>query len=153
MAPCWGSRWRFPSAPAALAGLWPALQSSRPDLTEALKEGSSGATSRGRARSVLVVVEVALALILVVGAGLMIRTLRHLLDVPVGLADPARVLVADVDLPPQKYARDDQVSAFQSEVLRRVQALPGVSSAAFASNIPLDGRYFAILGFQIADQL
>ncbi|HET7788297.1 MAG TPA: ABC transporter permease [Myxococcales bacterium] len=135
-----------------LAGLWPSLQSSRPDLAEALKEGSGGATSRGRARSVLVVVEVALALVLVVGAGLMIRTLQRLLDVPVGLADPARVLVADVDLPPQKYPRDDQVNAFQTEVLRRVQALPGVFSAALASNIPLDGRYFAILGFQIADQ-
>jgi putative ABC transport system permease protein len=135
-----------------LAGMWPALQASQPDLTEALKDGASGATSRGRARSALVVIEIAMALILVVGAGLMIRTLGRLLDVQVGVADPARVLVADVDLPPQKYAKDESIVGFEEQVLRRVSTLPGVTSAAFASTIPLDGRYFAILGFQIVGQ-
>jgi putative ABC transport system permease protein len=131
------------------AGIWPALQASRPDLADALKDGAAGATSRGRARSALVVIEVALALVLVVGAGLMIRTLGRLLDVPVGVADPARVLVADVDLPPQKYEKGESIVAFEEQVLRRVTALPGVTHAAFASTIPLDGRYFAILGFEI----
>jgi len=136
-----------------LAGTWPALQASQPDLADALKNGASGATSRGRARSALVVIEVALALVLVVGAGLMIRTLGRLLNVPVGVSDPARVLVADVDLPPQKYAKDESILGFQEQVLRRVTALHGVTAAAFASTIPLDGRFFAIMGFQVAGQL
>lgn len=135
-----------------LAGLWPALQASRPDLALALKDGSGGATSRGRARSALVVIEIALSLVLVIGAGLMIRTLQRLLSVPVGLADPARVLVADVDLPSSKYARDEQIVGFQQDLLRRASALPGVKAAAFASAVPLDGRWAAVLAFQLTDR-
>jgi putative ABC transport system permease protein len=134
------------------AGIWPALQASRPDLADALKDGAAGATSRGRARSALVVVEVALALVLVVGAGLMIRTLGRLLDVQMGVADPARVLIADVDLPPQKYEKNESIVGFEEQVLRQVTTLPGVTAAAFASTIPLDGRYFAILGFEFVGQ-
>src|SRR5205814_4143501 len=71
-----------------LAGLVPALQASRTDVVEALKNGGAGSTARGRARAALVVVEVALALVLAVGAGLMIRTVQGLLAVPVGISDP-----------------------------------------------------------------
>ena len=105
-----------------------------------------------RRASALVVAEVALALVLVVGAGLMIRTLRACSTCRSGWPTRLACWWPTSTCRSTKYAKDDQTSAFQTEVLRRVQALPGVSSAAFASNIPLDGRFFAILGFQISDQ-
>jgi len=132
-----------------LAGLAPALHASRPDLVEALKSGASGATSRGRARAALVVVEVALALVLVIGAGLMIRTLARLIGVRTGLADPARVLVAETVLPKDRYGKDEQMHAFQQQLLARAAALPGVKSAAIATSVPLDPGFNASLGFDI----
>jgi len=84
-----------------LAGLAPALQLTSPKLMEVLKNGSGG-TARWRARSALVVAETALAFMLAAGAGLMIRTLSGLLEVPSGLAAPERVLLADLDLPPSR---------------------------------------------------
>ena len=132
-----------------VAGLAPALHASRPDLVEALKNGASGATSRGRARAVLVVVEVALALVLVIGAGLMIRTLARLIGVRTGLADPARVLVAETVLPKDRYGKDEQMQAFQQQLLARAAALPGVKSAAITTSVPLDPGFNASLGFEI----
>src|SRR6267378_2472255 len=84
-----------------LAGLAPALQLTAPRLMEVLKNGSGG-TGRWRARRALVVAETALAFVLATGAGLMIRTLSGLLEVPSGLAAPERVLLADLDLPPSR---------------------------------------------------
>jgi putative ABC transport system permease protein len=132
-----------------VAGLAPAFHASRPDLVEALKNGAAGATSRGRARAVLVVAEVALALVLVIGAGLMIRTLTRLLGVRPGLVDPARVLVAETVLPKDRYAKDEQVTAFQQQLLARAAALPGVKSAAITTSVPLDRQFNASLGFDI----
>jgi putative ABC transport system permease protein len=131
-----------------LAGLVPALQASRTDVVEALKNGGAGSTARGRARAALVVVEVALALVLAVGAGLMIRTVQGLLAVPVGISDPGHVLVADLDLPDEKYGKPEKVQAFQREAVRRISALPGVKSAAFANTVPL-GSMEASLAFNI----
>jgi predicted permease len=132
-----------------LAGMAPALHASRPDLVEALKNGASGATSRGRARAALVVAEVALALVLVIGAGLMIRTLARLLGVRPGVADPARVLVAETVLPRDRYEKPEQVTAFQEQLLARAAALPGVKSAAITTGVPLDPGFNASLGFEI----
>src|SRR3954469_6247784 len=130
-----------------LAGLVPALQASRTDLVEALKNGGAGSTAPGGARAALVVVEVALALVLAVGAGLMIRTVQGLLAVPVGISDPSHVLVADLDLPDEKYGKPEQVQAFHREAVRRISALPGGKSAAFANTVPL-GRPEASLASQ-----
>src|SRR5262249_9089874 len=82
-----------------LAGVAPAVQASRPDVVEVLKSGSAGPAPRNRLAAALVVTEVAIAVVLASGAGLMIRTLTRLLDESTGLRDPARVLVADLDLP------------------------------------------------------
>src|SRR5256885_3313028 len=131
-----------------LAGLVPALHASRTDVVEALKNGGACSPAPGRARAALVVVEVALALVLAVGAGLMIRTVHGLLAVPVGVSDPAHVLVADLDLPDEKYGKPEQVQAFHREAVRRISALPFVSSAAFASNVPL-GNTEGSLAFEI----
>ena len=136
-------------ASGVLAGLVPALQASRPDLVEALKNGAAGATSRGRARAALVVAEVALALVLVIGAGLMIRTLARLLGVQAGVADPAHVFVAETILPKDRYAKEEQIRAFQKQLLARAVALPGVKSAAIATSVPLDSGFKATLGFDV----
>ena len=134
------------------AGAAPALHATRGDLVDALKNGAAGATSRSRLRSALVVAEVALALVLVIGAGLMIRTLARLLDVPTGLSDPAHVFVADVDLPAEKYADDSRILAFQRQLLPRLQAMPGVKAAALISNIPLSPGFHADLSFTISGE-
>src|SRR5207253_1734961 len=100
-----------------LAGLAPALQLTSPQLMEVLKNGSAG-TGRWRARTALVVAEIALAFVLAAGAGLMIRTLSGLLEVPTGLAAPERVLVTDLDLPQARYP-EGRIVALAQDLLRR----------------------------------
>jgi putative ABC transport system permease protein len=130
----------------------PALQATRPDLVDALKNGSLATTSRSRLRSALVVAEVALALVLVIGAGLMIRTLVRLLDQPTGLSDPAHVFVASLDLPADTYAKSEKILAFQRQLLPRLQAMPGVKSAALASNVPLSGWVNTAVSFNVSGE-
>ena len=131
-----------------LAGLAPALQLTRPQLMEVLRNGSGGTASSVRARAALVVGETALAFMLAASAGLMIRTLSGLLEVPTGLISPERVLVADLDLPPARYPRD-RVSGFAQQFLQRASALPGVRNVALTSSVPLDPRFRSEFGFEI----
>src|SRR3954465_1095151 len=135
-----------------IAGVMPALQATRPDLVDALKNGSLATTSPSRLRSALVVAEVALALVLVIGAGLMIRTLVRLLDQPTGLVGPAHVFVAGLDLPADTYAKSEKILAFQRQLLPRLQAMPGVKSAAMASNVPLSGWINTAVSFHISGE-
>ena len=130
-----------------LAGLAPALQLTSPQLMEVLKNGSGG-TARWRARSALVVAETALAFMLAVGAGLMIRTLSGLLEVPSGLAAPERVLVADLDLPPSRYPAE-RIFAVAQDLTRRLEAEPGTRSAALMTSVPLDPRAHNEFGFEL----
>jgi len=137
-------------ASGVLAGVVPAIQASRPDLVEALKNGAAAATGRSRARGALVVAEVALALVLVVGAGLMIRTLMRLLDVRTGMGtDPAHVLVAEISLPRARYPDNAALAAFGNRVLERAAGLPGVQAQAVVSGLPLDPQYQAVLSAEI----
>jgi len=131
-----------------IAGLVPAFQVAQPRLMEVLKNGTGGTAARTRARSALVVVETALAFVLATGAGLMIRSLAGLLDVPTGLAAPGRVLVADLDLPQSRYP-NERIVAFAEEFLRRASAAPGIRSAALMTSVPLDPRAHAELGFML----
>jgi putative ABC transport system permease protein len=124
-----------------LFGLVPALASAKPELTEALKEGGRGSTTgarRNRVRNALVVAEVALALVLLVAAGLLLKSFVRLQNVDPGF-DPQNVLSMEVSLPVAKYARGKPVSDFYAEVIRRVQALPGVEATALTSILPLSG--------------
>jgi len=138
-------------------GLLPALQASRVDLNEVLKEGgrgSSGAHRRGR--SVLLVVEVALSMVLLVGAGLMMRGfLREQSDLP-GF-ETKGLLTADILLGGTKYfdktPQDMNLVTPQSEMffdqlLERVRALPGVTRAGISSRLPMQvwTHPFAIVG-------
>jgi predicted permease len=130
-----------------LAGLVPALQLTSPDLMTSLRSGA-GATGRSRARTALVVGETALAFVLATGAGLMIRTLASLLDVPSGLAAPEQVLVADLDLPSTRYPQE-RIFALAQELSSRLAAEPGVRSAALMTSVPLDPRGRSEFGFSI----
>jgi predicted permease len=124
-----------------LFGLAPALQSSRPDLTSALKETTRGAGSSGggRTRSALVVVEVALSMILLAGAGLTVRSFVALQQVDTGFR-PERVLMVNLPLPPQRYATLEQRNVFAQQVLERVRTLPGVEAATIGNGgMPFGG--------------
>jgi len=124
-----------------LFGFLPALASSRPDLTEALKEGGRGSTEgarRNTLRSGLVIGEIAIALALLVGASLLVRSFVQLQNVNPGF-NPRQVLTMELSLPVEKYPRGKPVSDFFAEVLRRVTTVPGVRSAALTTILPLSG--------------
>jgi len=131
-------------------GLAPALQASKLDLNESLKEGGRSATEgirRNRVRSLLMISEVALALVLLIGAGLMIRSFRRLQAVEAGF-DPRRVLTLVVPLRSSQYSTGPQRSAFFQRLIERVGALPGVESASAINHLPLAGDIWT-LGFTV----
>ncbi len=126
-------------------GLAPALKASRPDLNEMLKAaGRSQAEgfSRNRARSLLLIAEVAFSLVLLVGAGLLIRSFIHLQQVPLGF-NPRHLLTLRIALPRAKYPDARQRTAFYEQVRERVAALPGVQSAAFTLQLPVNSYLLA----------
>jgi len=131
-------------------GVVPALQGSKCDLSETLKQsGRTSGSSRGRrVRGTLVVSEVAVAVMLLVGAGLLLRSFVRLRNVNPGF-DASHVLALQISVPAAKYSAE-QSAAFRREVLQRVQALPGVTSAALTRDLPLNGvdpsLYFSIEG-------
>ena len=123
-----------------LFGLAPALQASRVTLTESLKESGrgSGGEERGhsRLRAVLAASEVAFALVLLLGAGLLLQSFLHLTRVDPGF-DSHHVLTFQLDSP--VWVQSAQLPGFFREVVARVGALPGVSSASAAASLPLTG--------------
>jgi len=122
---------------AVLCGLAPALQSSRPDLVPALKIDGNGASGRLRLRSAFLVGQVAMSLLLVLTAGLFMRALGHAASIRPGF-DQRNVDVAMLDLSLARYT-ETTGPAFAMELVRRAAAQPGVQSAAFVSDLPLDG--------------
>lgn len=146
--------WRVLAFAAAVAvisglvfGLAPALRMSRPDLVSSLKEGTPGSGStRARARTALLVGQVALSMVALVAAGLFVRTLQNLYGVDSGF-DIASVAVASVDVGRQGYD-DERGGRFFDELIRNVEALPGVEAAGLGTILPLghggwDTRMFA----------
>ncbi len=120
-------------------GLAPALQSSKLDLNEALKEGGRQ-TSIGaghRLRSAMVVTEIALAVVLLVGAGLMMKSLFRLLQTNVGFKTE-NVLTMTVILPPSKYTETNKQINFNDQLRERVQSLPGVGGAGTVNILPVN---------------
>ena len=137
-------------------GLVPAFQTSRPDLTESLKEGGKGTVAgmgNNRTHSFLVVTEIALALVLLVGAGLLVQSFRRLQDVDPGF-DAANTLTMRLFLPESKYGEPGRPRAFLSQVLERVAALPGVKAVGTTTHLPMRGggdTYFKIEGRPFED--
>jgi len=121
-------------------GSVPALQASKPDLNDALKEGgrSSGSLRRNRTRNLLVVSEMALAFVLLVGAGLLINSFLKLRAVDPGLK-PGNVLTMNITLPRQKYAKSEQVISFHRQLLEQVAAVPGVETVGSVTALPYGG--------------
>jgi len=116
-------------------------QTSRLDANASLKEGGTHggrSTARSRTRSSLVVVEVALSLMLLVGAGLLIDSLYRLHQQKLGF-DPSDVYTMVTPFAPQARATAAQAWNFEQQVLERIQAIPGVSSNAVVSKLPLTG--------------
>ncbi len=133
-------------------GLIPALQSSRSNPNESLKEGERGSTAnRGRTRSALVIAEVGLSLVLLVGAGLLVKSFERLLDVDAGF-DPDHLLTFNLGLP--SSTNSVRQLAFYQQVVQRLQALPGVQAVGAVSRLPLAGgnssRSFGVPGIETA---
>jgi len=127
-------------AAGILFGLAPALRAAKMSLTESLNETGRGSGSGGKERSglrgALVVSEVALAVVLLLGAGLLIQSFLRLIRVDPGF-DPHHVLTFQLDTPAGKQGA--QVPAFFRDVVAKMSALPGVSSASAVASLPLTG--------------
>jgi putative ABC transport system permease protein len=122
-------------------GIVPALRTARMDLRETLNEGSRGSTAgpgQHRVRGVLVAMEIALATLLLVGSGLFLRSFSRLRDIAPGFrAD--HLLVADIPLSQNAYAKPERRYEFFDRLIERARALPGVSSVGAASFLPVSG--------------
>jgi predicted permease len=123
-------------------GLIPAFAASRTSVNDALKEGGRTGTAGGghaRLRSALVVAELAVALVLLTASGLLLRSFEKLRAVDLGLRTD-HMLTASYGLPHQEYATQAAAEAFNSELLRRLQQLPGVEAVGLTSALPAAGQ-------------
>ena len=124
-----------------VCGLAPAFAAMRTHVNETLKEGGrtgSAGAGHARLRSALVVAEIAVALILLTASGLLLRSFEKMRDVNLGYR-PDHTLVAGYSLPQKQYSTQASVDQFNQELLRRLQALPGVKSAGLSSFLPASG--------------
>ena len=127
-------------------GLAPALQASRSDLTEGLKEGlrgNAGGARSNRLRGLLMVAEIAMSFILLVGAGLLIKSFLHLREVRPGFKTD-KLLTMRVSVPPGKYRENEARIQFFQQAINRIQSLPGVQSAGMVLSLPLGGDTFNV---------
>lgn len=126
---------------AVVAGIAPALRAGSTDVRTAIASGSAAGGRAGtRMRSAFVALEVALAAAMLVGAGLVGRSFQHLLSVDPGFgADGERAISMSVAFPRTRYDTSVKILAFTDRVLQRMKALPGVTSVAMTSALPLSG--------------
>jgi putative ABC transport system permease protein len=126
-------------------GLAPALQASKADITDALKEGGKGTSEgsrRNRLRSALVVAEIAISLVLLVGAGLLAQSFVRLLDVTPGL-DARNLLTMDVIARSGRFPKEEERVQFFEGFLERARNTQGVESVALIDVLPLGGSFEA----------
>jgi predicted permease len=151
---------------ASLVALLPVAHAYRAGASTTLRAGGSSVLTPGRRRSrrALVVAEMAIAFVLLAGAGVLVRTVRHLLDADPGFR-PGRALTFRV-APPQVAPNAgqseeafvaalledrDRAAAFYARLLERQRALPGVATAAAVNRLPLTGGWW-IFGYEVAGQ-
>jgi putative ABC transport system permease protein len=128
-------------ATGLLFGLAPALQALKPDLHETLKEGGRGAGGslrKNRLRSLLVVAQVALSLVLLITASLFVRSFLKLQEDRGGFAT-SHLLTLRFYMPAGSYEKDEDMTRRVQDVVRRVEAVPGVEAVSASNNIPLGG--------------
>jgi putative ABC transport system permease protein len=126
-------------AASILFGFAPALDTSRTNLAETLKEGARGSSGGRRLlRESMVAGEVAVSLILLIGTGLLIRSFVRLANTNPGFRTE-NLTTAVVGLPPNQYREPARSAAFIRSWLERVRALPGVRSAAATDFIQFGG--------------
>lgn len=121
-----------------LFAILPALQSTRSDAGDALKDGgtrTAGGVRAARSRSVLIVAQLGLAVMLLVLATLLVQALRNLTNVPLGI-DARQILTARIDLPAWRYTTTAAMSEYYDKLLARLQANPGIESAALTNRVP-----------------
>jgi putative ABC transport system permease protein len=123
-----------------LFGLAPALQAAKTNVQEALKDGGRGSAggTRNQLRNTLVVVEVALSLVLLVGASLFVRSFLNLQEAKAGV-DTGLMMTMRFYMPGDQYDAPDAMVRRVHDVVRRVEALPGVVSAMASNMVPLGG--------------
>ena len=122
-----------------VCGVAPGLLSSRVKLSDALRDGSRGATEgrlRSTTRKILVVAEVAIALMLAAGASLLIRSFVRVLDVDPGFS-PEQVLTVQIDLPANRYPDEPRQARFARNVAEHTSTVVGVQSSGVVSHVPL----------------
>jgi putative ABC transport system permease protein len=135
-----------------LFGLAPALQATKTNVHEALKEGGKGTPGKiGRSamRHTLVVCEVALSMVLLIGAGVSMRSFMQILRADLGIK-PDHVVTMNLALPYDKYPEPQQRRNFFDELLTRIASLPGVAKAGAVHSLPMssggDSSSFRTLG-------
>jgi macrolide transport system ATP-binding/permease protein len=116
---------------ALLFGLAPAIQSTRPDVMPALKNGRGGGPRR-RAQNVLVVAQIAISFLILVAAGLFVRTLNNLHSVQLGYARE-NILLFSLNAR-QAGHRDPEIAIFYADLRKRFESIPGVSSATLSQS-------------------
>ena len=124
-------------AAAVLFGLAPGLRISSGNLQETLKDSGHGASEsrkHDRMRSILVITEVALACVLLVGAGLLLRSFLHVLDVDLGF-EPSRAAAISVDY--DNGGNAAKRAAIWQEIVSRASVIPGVEVAGISDNLPM----------------
>jgi putative ABC transport system permease protein len=133
-----------------LAGILPALGTSKQEASDALRGGRSATAGRGvqRLRSIFVTAQVAVALVLVVGAALLIKGLREMTGSANAYA-PGEVLTLAVNLPASRYAQPADRLVFYRKALDGLSALPGVQSVAAFSCYPLSNNGTSWIYFQV----
>ncbi|HKC25835.1 MAG TPA: ABC transporter permease, partial [Thermoanaerobaculia bacterium] len=124
-------------AAALVTSLAAVLAAREKDVVRLLKRGTAS-PAHARTRSALVVGEMALSVVLLVGAGLLTRSVLHLLAVDPGF-EPERAVTLTLTLPRVRYDNDEKRAAFLNAALERAAALPGVVAAGTVSTLPLDG--------------
>jgi predicted permease len=121
-----------------LFAILPAIQSTRGDASDALKDGgrTGGSVRAQRSRSVLIVAQLGLAVMLLVLATLLVQALVNIIGTPIGV-DRSRLLTARLDLPAWRYTTSTAIAQYDDQLLARVRQAPGVENAAWTDRLPV----------------
>jgi predicted permease len=130
-------------AAGLLFGLIPVIKYATPRVAASLRGGGrtvSQSKERHRARHTLVVLQTALAAVLLIGSGLMIRTFRALRHVRPGFTEPAELETLRLEIPEGQIKEPERAVRMFQQILGKLSAIPGVTSAALANSVPTDGN-------------